>query len=120
MVNQTFEKADEEKGTKEIGKIGTDMTFKITGEDVILNVEYYRLLPISIINLKDTFKMALICRKTRFETTDLDFISVFGPLKLVGETYEGPCIRIETKYFDENENDLSELPTRNWKLLYQL
>lgn len=111
VVNQTFEKADEEKGTKEIGKIGTDMTFKITGEDVILNIEYYRLLPISIINPERHIQDGSNLQETRFETTDLDFISVFGPLKLVGETYEGPCIRIETKYFDENENDLSELPT---------
>lgn len=76
MVNQTFEKADEEKGTKEIGKIGTDMTFKITGEDVILNIEYYRLLPISIINPERHIQDGSNLQETRFETTDLDFISV--------------------------------------------
>ncbi len=108
--NQTFEKNERRNVTMAIGRDGTGQSFKITGKDVIIDIEYYRLLPITIINPERHMQDGSNFEEIKIETTDEDFISVFGPIKLPNEEYEGDCIRIKPNYFDENDNPLSEFP----------
>lgn len=111
VMDENYSKSAKERGLKELGKTGTYVTFQITNQDVNVVIKYYRDLSITIINAERHIQGGSNLLETKIHTTDSEFITVFGPIKLEDEEYEGKCVRIKLKYFDLNDEPIDSLPT---------